>query len=250
MHWRVGGDSPGKGLVVFAWQVENTFKQQHRFCSPQPPHKHEVKSVRWGCWQVGYADSCNIPHPSPSPRSGGPHRLSGGGTKLWVETTRQNYVGSILFFSHINKINNPFEVYWAFHDHKMRFKMINPKVSDIAHLRKMQGSEIITVPGFSQEWWSSPLCSHALPSEYFPPPNKIIAENFHFYILKIIQQLHLKVHWILDWSWYWMRCHLVGEGKSHGKERPMSIARFSQPRVVISFQICFKTRTTNSELQK
>ena len=132
----------------------------------------------------------------------------------------------------------------------MRFKMINPKVSDIAHLQKMQGSEIITVPGFSQEWWSSPLCSHALPSEYFPPPNKIIAENFHFYILKIIQQLHLKVHWILDWSWYWMRCHLVGEGKSHGKERPMSIARFSQPRVVISFQICFNTRTTNSELQK
>ena len=43
------GDSQGKGLVVFVWQLENTFKQQHRFCSPQPPHKHEVKSVRGGC---------------------------------------------------------------------------------------------------------------------------------------------------------------------------------------------------------
>ena len=34
-----------------------------------------------------------------------------------------------------------------------------------------------------------------------------------------------------------MRCHLLAEGKSHGEEWPLYIARFSQPGVIVSWQI-------------
>ena len=38
-----------------------------------------------------------------------------------------------------------------------------------------------------------------------------------------------------------MRCHLLAEGKSHGEEWPLYIARFSQPGVIISLQICLNS---------
>ena len=55
-----------------------------------------IESIRGGCWQVVCADSCNIPPPLPQGLAA--HRLSGGGAKLWAETTRQNYVGANLLY--------------------------------------------------------------------------------------------------------------------------------------------------------
>ena len=46
-----------------------------------------------------------------------------------------------------------------------------------------------------------------------------------------------------------MRCHLLAEGKSHGIEWPLCIARFSQPGVIVSWQISqYKNHKLRSSL--